>query len=169
MTTPLRRADSRAEKIRSLVLKEVDTLSRQPSLVGRKSGTLSKLRPHVEAELEALETLEWVRDLTGEELARRRVFTALLSACGRSKARVGPANERILKALELRGATGSELQELTGASAGTVRNNLSRLIRAGEVVSEGYPKTYRLAPSAPEGAPGGQRKSGMATARKAAG
>ena len=106
---------------------------------------MSKLRPYVEAELEALETLEWLRDLTDEELARRRAFTLLLSVAGHGKEERKPVNERILEALRLGAVTNCELQELTGASAGAVRNNLCQLVKDGKLVAEGrYPKTYRL-------------------------
>jgi len=113
---------------------------------------LSKLRPHVEAELEALETLEWLRDLTDEEIARRRAFTMLVSVV-RSVVRQDeeakmPARERILAALRLKAATNSELQRRTGAGAATIRNNLFGLIKGGEVVGDrGRPKTYQLVPS----------------------
>ena len=145
MTTPLGRPDCKAQRIRSLVLKELATLSRRPNSVELRDGALSKLRPYVEAELEALETLEWLRDLTAEELARRRAFALLLSVAGRGKEERRSANERILEALRLGAVTSSELQELTGASAGTVRNNLCQLVKDGMLVAEGdYPKTYRL-------------------------
>ena len=145
MNTPLGKPDSKAQRIQSLVLKELATLSRRPCSVELRSGALSKLRPYVEAELEALETLEWVRDLTAEELARRRAFTLLLSVAGRGEEEGKPANERILEALRLGAVTSSELQELTGASAGTVRNNLCELVKDGVLVAEGgYPTTYRL-------------------------
>ena len=121
----------------------------------RKDATheaLSKLRPHVEAELEALETLEWLRDLTGEELARRRAFVMFLAALRRSEEagveRDKPARERVLAALRCGAATNAELQEFTGAKAGTVRDTLSLLVYEGEVVAEGRsPMTYRLARS----------------------
>jgi hypothetical protein len=62
-----------------------------------------------------------------------------------------PVRERILAALRLEAATNTELQRLTGASAGTIRNNLSELINDGLVVaSEGRPKTYRLVSSSSE-------------------
>jgi hypothetical protein len=113
---------------------------------------LSKLRPHVEAELEALETLEWLRDLTGEELARRRAFVMFLAATGpgeeASVNREKPTRERVLGALRCGAATNAELQELTGAKAGTVRDALSLLVYEGEVVAQGgHPMTYRLARS----------------------
>jgi hypothetical protein len=155
MRTSLRRPDSRAEKVYSLVLEVLDGLSRRsdsaehhPAL---SRGGLSKLRSHVEAELEALETLEWLRDLTGEELARRQAFVMFLAAIGRSEEAVAerdepPARERVLAALRHGAATNPELQELTGAKAGTVRDTLCLLIYEGEVVAEGrHPMTYRLA------------------------
>jgi hypothetical protein len=76
LTHPLRWPDSKVERVQSLVLERVDSLLRCPA--ERKDEAtheaLSKLRSHVEAELEALETLEWLRDLTDEELARQRAF-----------------------------------------------------------------------------------------------
>jgi len=102
----------------------------------------------VEAELEALETLEWLRDLTDEELARRRAFTMLVSVVRQDEEVKRPAKERILAGLRLKAATKSELQRRTGASAATIRNNLSGLIKGGEVVGDrGRPKTYQLVPS----------------------
>jgi hypothetical protein len=107
----------------------------------------------VEAELEALETLEWLRDLTGEELARRRAFVMFLAAIRPSEEAVAerdepPARERVLAALRHGAATNPELQELTGAKAGTVRDTLCLLVYEGEVVAEGgRPMTYRLARS----------------------
>ena len=74
MRHPLRESDSKVERVQSLVLEKVASLLRCP-VERRKEATheaLSKLRPHVEAELEALETLEWVRDLTDEELDQRK-------------------------------------------------------------------------------------------------
>jgi len=109
---------------------------------------LLKLRPHVEAELEALETLEWLRDLTDEEIARRRAFTMLVSVVRQDEEAKMPARERILAALRLKAATNSELQRRTGAGAATIRNNLFGLIKGGEVVGDrGRPKTYQLVPS----------------------
>ena len=156
MRTSLRRPDSRAEKVYSLVLDVLDGLSRRsgsaehhPAL---SRGIVSKLQPHVEAELEALETLEWLRDLTNEELARRRAFVMFLAAIRRSEQagveRDKPARERVLAALRHGVATNPELQELTGAKAGTVRDTLCLLVYEGEVVAEGgCPMTYRLARS----------------------
>ena len=80
MTPPLRESDSKIQRLQSLVREKVDSLLRCPS--GRKGRAtreaLSKLKPHVDAQLEALETLDWLRDLTDEELERQRMFTMLL-------------------------------------------------------------------------------------------
>ena len=154
MRTSLRRSDSRAEIVYSLVLEVLDGLPRRSSSAEHHPalprGVLSKLRPCVEEELEALETLEWLRDLTGEERARRRAFVMFLAVIRRSEEadveRVKPARERILAALRYGAATNPELQELTGAKAGTVRDTLCLLVYEGEVVAEGWrPMTYRLA------------------------
>ena len=103
----------------------------------------------MEGELEALETLEWLRDLTDEELARRRAFVMFLAAIRPSEEagveRDKPARERVLAVLRYGAATNPELQELTGAKAGTVRDALCLLVYEGEVVAEGrHPMTYRL-------------------------
>jgi hypothetical protein len=157
LRTSLRRPDSRAERVYSLVLEVLDRLPRRSSSAEHHPpalprGALSKLRPRVEAELEALETLEWLRDLTGEEFARRRAFVMFLAAIGRSEEaeveRDEPARERVLGALRCGAATNPDLQERTGAKAGTVRDALSLLVYEGEVVAEGrHPMTYRLARS----------------------
>jgi hypothetical protein len=138
----------------SLVLELLDGLPRRSGSAEHRPplprATLSKLRPRVEAELEALESLEWLRDLTGEELARRRAFVMFLAAIRRGEEagvqRDKPARERVLAALRCGAATNPELQELTGAKAGTVRDTLSLLVYEREVVAEGAPPmTYRLA------------------------
>ena len=139
----------------SLVLEVLDGLPRRSGSAEHRPpalprATLSKLRPRVEAELEALESLEWLRDLTGEELARRRAFVMFLATIRRGEEagvqREKPARERVLAALRCGAATNPELQELTGAKAGTVRDTLSLLVYEGEVVAEGArPMTYRLA------------------------
>jgi hypothetical protein len=93
---PLRESDSKAERVQSLVLEKVASLLRCPA-ERRKEATheaFSKLRPHVEAELEALETLEWLRDLTDEELARRRAFTMLVSVVRQNCSRHTKGGER---------------------------------------------------------------------------
>jgi predicted HTH transcriptional regulator len=144
-----RESESKAERVQSLVLEKVESLLRCPAK-RRKEATqeaLSKLRPHVEAELEALETLEWLRELTDEELARRRAFTMLVSVVRHDEEANRPARERILAALRLKAATNSELQKRTGISASTIRNNLFSLIKGGEVVGDvSCPKTYKLLP-----------------------
>ena len=154
MTHNLRWSVSRAERVQSLVLEKVASQLRCPPERRKDAAheAFWKLRPHVEAELEALETLEWLRDLTDEELARRRAFVMFLAAIGPSEEagveRDKPARERVLAALRCGAATNAELQELTGAKAGTVRDALSLLVYEGEVVAEGgHPMSYRLARS----------------------
>jgi hypothetical protein len=156
MRTPsLRKPDSRAQRVYSLVLEVLDGLPRHSGSVEHHPpalprGDISKLRFLVEAELEALETLEGLRDLTGEELARRRAFVVFLAAIGRSE-EVGveqdkPTRERVLAALRRGAASNAELQESTGTKAGTVRDTLCLLVYEGEVVAEGgHPMTYCLA------------------------
>jgi hypothetical protein len=152
LTHSLRWSESRAERVRSLVLEKVASLLRCP-LERREEATheaFSKLRPHVEAELEALESLEGLRDLTDEELARRRAFVMFLAAIRRSEEagaeRDKPARERVLAVLRYGAATNPDLQELTGTKASTVRDTLCLLVYQGEVVAEGgHPMTYRLA------------------------
>jgi hypothetical protein len=61
-----------------------------------------------------------------------------------------PVRERILGALRVEPATNSDLQKLTGASVGTIRNNLSALMQEGEVEEDGYKgrsKVYKLSSS----------------------
>jgi predicted HTH transcriptional regulator len=150
LTHSLRWSESRAERVQSLVLEKVASLLRCPP-ERREEATheaFSKLRPHVEAELEALETLEGLRDLTDEELARRQVFAMLISVVRQEGEAKRPARERILEVLRLKDATNSELQRGTGISKGTIRNNLSGLIEDGEVLGDGgRPKTYQLVTS----------------------
>jgi hypothetical protein len=156
LRTSLRRPDSRAERVYSLVLGVLNGLPRRSGSAehypAHLRGVLSKLRPHVETELAALETLEWLRELTDEELARRRAFVIFLAAIRRSEEasveQAEPARECVLAALRCGAATNPELQELTGAKAGTVRDTLCLLVYEGEVVAEGgCPMTYRLARS----------------------
>jgi hypothetical protein len=156
LRTSLRRSDSRAERVYSLVLGVLDGLPCRSGSAehypAHLRGVLSKLRPHVETELAALETLEWLRELTDEELARRRAFVIFLAAIRRSEEasveQAEPARECVLGALRCGAATNPELQELTGAKAGTVRDTLCLLVYEGEVVAEGgCPMTYRLARS----------------------
>jgi hypothetical protein len=150
LTHSLRWSDSRAERVRSLVLEKVASLLRCPP-ERRKDATheaFCKLRPHVEAELEALESLEGLRDLKEEELARQQVFAMLISVVRQEEVENRPARERILEVLRLKAATNSELQRRTGISKGTIRNNLSGLIHSGEVLGDGgRPKTYQLVTS----------------------
>jgi hypothetical protein len=150
LTHTLRWSDSRAERVRSLVLGKVASLLRC-SPERREEATheaFSKLRPHVEAEIEALETMEGLRDLTEEELARRQVFAMLISVVRQGEEANRPARERILEVLRLKDATNSELQRYTGIRTGTIRNNLFELIHSGEVVGDGgRPKTYQLVTS----------------------
>ena len=92
------------------------------------------------------------RDLTDEELARKRAFVMFLAALRRSEEagveRDKPARERVLAALRCGAATNAELQELTGAKVGAVRDALCLLVYEGEVVAEGkQPMSYRLARS----------------------
>jgi len=64
-----------------------------------------------------------------------------------------PVRDRILGALRVEPATNAELQKLTGASVGTIRNNLSQLMQIGEVEEDGYKgrsKVYRLLSSSPD-------------------
>jgi hypothetical protein len=136
------------EVLDGLLPRRSGSAERRPAALPR--GTISKLRRHVEAELAALETLEWLRDLTGEELSRRAAFVMFLSAVGRDEEdgaeRDEPARERILAALRQGAATNPELQELTGKNAGTVRDTLCLLIYEGKVVAANWPPmTYRLA------------------------
>ena len=154
MKTSLRRPDSRAERVYSLILEVLEGLPRRSDSAEQHPalarGALSELKPHAEAELEALETLEWLRDLTGEERARRRAFVMFLAAIRRSEEagveRDKPPKERVLAALRHGAATNPELQELTGEKAGTVRDTLCLLVYEGRVVAEmGRPMTYRLA------------------------
>ena len=150
MTHTLRWSDSRAQRVRSLVLEKVPSLLRCPP-ERREEATheaFSELRPHVEAELEALETLEWLRELTEEEIAMRRAFATLVSVVRHEEKAKRSARERILEVLSLKEATNSEIQRRTGISTGTIRNNLFELIEEGEVVGdEGRPKTYQLVTS----------------------
>jgi Fic family protein len=152
LTHSLRWSVSRAERFRSLILEKVASLSRCPP-ERREEATyeaFSKLRPHLEAELEALETMEGLRDLTDEELARRQVFAMLISVVRQQEEANRSARERILEVLRLKAATNSDLQRGAGISTGTIRNNLSGLIHSGEVIGDGgRPKTYQLVTSVP--------------------
>jgi len=62
-----------------------------------------------------------------------------------------PVKERILIALRLEGATNKQLQQITGASEGTIRNKLSELRTDGLITDDGRrPATYNLVSSSPE-------------------
>jgi DNA-binding transcriptional ArsR family regulator len=62
-----------------------------------------------------------------------------------------PVKERILVALRLEGATNKQLQQITGASEGTIRNKLSELRTDGLITDDGRrPVTYTLVSSSPE-------------------
>jgi DNA-binding transcriptional ArsR family regulator len=62
-----------------------------------------------------------------------------------------PVKERILIALRLEGATNKQLQQITGASEGTIRNKLSELRTEGLITDDGKrPVTYTLVSSSPE-------------------
>ncbi len=62
-----------------------------------------------------------------------------------------PVKERILVALRLEGATNKQLQQITGATEGTVRNKLSELRADGVITDDGKrPATYNLVSSSPE-------------------
>jgi hypothetical protein len=150
LTHTLRWSDSRAQRVRSLVLEKVAGLLRCPP-ERREEATqeaFSKLSPHVKAELEALESLERLRDLKEEEIARRRVFAMLVGVLRQEDEANRPARERILEVLSMKESTNSEIQRLTGISTGTIRNKLFELIEEGEVLGDrGRPKTYRLVTS----------------------
>jgi DNA-binding transcriptional ArsR family regulator len=61
-----------------------------------------------------------------------------------------PVKERILVALRLEGATNKQLQQITGATEGTVRNKLSELRADGLITDDGKrPATYTLVSSSP--------------------
>jgi DNA-binding transcriptional ArsR family regulator len=62
-----------------------------------------------------------------------------------------PVKERILIALRLEGGTNKQLQQITGASEGTIRNKLSELRADGLITDDGKrPVTYALVSSSPE-------------------
>jgi len=62
-----------------------------------------------------------------------------------------PVKERILIALRLEAATNKQLQQITGASEGTIRNKLSELRTEGLITDDGKrPVTYTLVSSSPE-------------------
>src|SRR5829696_6412012 len=62
-----------------------------------------------------------------------------------------PVKERIRIALRLEGATNKQLQQIIGASEGTIRNKLSELRSDGLITDDGKrPVTYTLVSSSPE-------------------
>jgi hypothetical protein len=62
-----------------------------------------------------------------------------------------PVKERILAALRLEGATKKQLEQVTGASTGTVSNKLSELRAEGLIDDDGKrPATYFLTSSSPK-------------------
>ena len=63
-----------------------------------------------------------------------------------------PLKKRIVAALQSEPATNPELQEITGADAGSIRNKLSELRNEGVIGDDGYKgrnKLYRLSSSSP--------------------
>ncbi len=61
-----------------------------------------------------------------------------------------PVKERIITALAFEGATNKQLQQITGASEGTIRNKLSELRSDGLITDDGKrPATYNLVSSSP--------------------
>ena len=82
MTNHVRWPDSEVKKAELLVREMVDGLLRCPA--ERKEAAtreaLVRLKPHLEAAVEALETIGRERPLTDEEFVRRREFMLLLLA-----------------------------------------------------------------------------------------
>ena len=149
MTHPLRWSDSKAERVQSLVLERVDSLLRCPA--ERKDEAtleaLSKLRSHVEAELEAPETLEWLRDLTDEELARQRAFMILPSVVIQDEQERKSVRERILAFLRFEAATNSRsLRGQVRARYATTSPNSSMMERS--LPTEGALASLAVASSA---------------------
>ena len=84
MANPVDWANSEVERVQELVLEEVDALLRCPA-ESKEAATheaLSRLEPHLERALEALETVGQLRRLTEEEFARRGAFMMLLDLSG---------------------------------------------------------------------------------------
>jgi len=78
-----------------------------------------------------------------------------------------PVKDRITGALRSGPATIAELQKLTGASEGTIRNKLSVLTQAGTIVGDdGRPKTYSLVSSSPTSTKGGDSDDTSESAKK---
>jgi hypothetical protein len=82
-TASERRSERRVEEADALVQQTVELLSRRcpPHLLEAAAhDDLVYLRPHLQEALGALVDIERRRDLTDEELARRRAFKMLLAA-----------------------------------------------------------------------------------------
>src|SRR3712207_9335028 len=79
------------EEAAALLAEMVDGLQRHPSdqLASAARAALMELRPHVEAGLEALETIEQGRDLTDRERDLRHAFKMLLDTRRSEERRVG--------------------------------------------------------------------------------
>ncbi len=69
------------EEVAALLAETVDCLQRHPSdqMASAARAALMELRPHVEAALETLETIERDRDLTDRERDLRHAFKMLLA------------------------------------------------------------------------------------------
>jgi hypothetical protein len=84
LANPVDWADSEVERVQELVIEEVDVLLRCPA-ESKEAATheaLSRLEPHLEGALEALEIVGLVRGLTEGEFARRGAFMMLLDLSG---------------------------------------------------------------------------------------
>ena len=80
LTNPVDWADSEVKRVEGLIIKEVDALLLCPA-ESKEAAThqaLSRLEPHLERALEAIEIVERVRKLTQEEVNRRGAFMMLL-------------------------------------------------------------------------------------------
>jgi hypothetical protein len=80
LTNPVDWADSEVKRVEGLIIKEVDALLLCPA-ESKETAThqaLSRLEPHLERALEAIEIVERVRKLTQEEVNRRGAFMMLL-------------------------------------------------------------------------------------------
>jgi hypothetical protein len=74
--------DQTVQETEELIQQAVERLSRRypPHLVGEAArDDLLDLRPHLQAALAALDSIEQRRDLTAEELTLRRAFRMLLT------------------------------------------------------------------------------------------
>jgi hypothetical protein len=80
MSPSVQRLDSTLERVLRLLQEEVDGLLQCPA-EGKEAATheaLARLRPHMEAALEALEDVGRLRDLNDVELVREQAFVRLL-------------------------------------------------------------------------------------------